>query len=104
MSDILDNYISKIDRGGISIRINSYISKLKFKKDELIKSFTFRFEIVKIDIQLRIDYFKLGKFVHKNYDKENVVDFSYKDDFFLINQDIDKKRRYIRKLKNSIKK
>ena len=103
MSDILDSYISKIDRGGISKKINYYILKLKFKRDELIKLFTFRFEIVKIEIQLKIEYFKLGKFIHKNYDNENVIDFSYKDKFFLINQDISKKRRYIRKLRNNIK-
>ena len=40
----------------------------------------------------------------KNYDKENVIDFSYKEEFFLLNQDISKKKRYIRKLKNSVKK
>tara|TARA_Y100001970_G_scaffold134911_2_gene166053 strand:+ start:52049 stop:52357 length:309 start_codon:yes stop_codon:yes gene_type:complete len=102
MSDILDNYISKIDRGGISKKINYYILKLKHKKDGFIKSFTFKFEIIKIEFQLKIQYFKLGKFVHKNYDKENVVDFSYKDDFFLLNQDINKKRRYIKKLKNNV--
>ena len=47
---------------------------------------------------------KLGKFISKNYDKENVVDFSYKEEFFSLNQDISKKKRYIRKLKNSVKK
>ena len=55
MSDILDNYISKIDRGGISKKINYYILKLKHKKDGFIKSFTFKFEIIKIEFQLKIN-------------------------------------------------
>jgi len=104
MSDILDSYISKVDTGSISKKINDYISKIKLQRDKIIKISTLQFEILRTKLQLKIGYMKLGQFISKNYDKENVVDFSYKEEFFLLNQDISKKKRYIRKLKNSVKK
>ena len=104
MSDILDSYISKIDTSSISKKINDYISKIKLQRDRIIKISTLQFEILRIKLQLKIGYMKLGQFISKNYDKENVIDFSYKEEFFLLNQDISKKKRYIRKLKNSVKK
>jgi hypothetical protein len=104
MPDILDSYISKIDTRSIPKKINVYISKIKLQRDRIIKIATLRFEILRIKLQLKIGYMKLGQFISKNYDKENVVDFSYKEEFFLLNQDISKKKRYIRKLKNSVKK
>ena len=104
MPDILDSYISKIDTSSIPKKINVYISKIKLQRDRIIKIATLRFEILRIKLQLKIGYMKLGQFISKNYDKENVVDFSYKEEFFLLNQDISKKKRYIRKLKNNVKK
>ena len=104
MPDILDSYISKIDTSSIPKKINVYISKIKLQIDRIIKVSTLRFEILRIKLQLKIGYMKLGQFISKNYDEENVIDFSYKEEFFLLNQDIIKKNRYIRKLKNSVKK
>ena len=104
MPDILDSYISKIDTNSFSKRINDYVSKIKLKKNRLMKMSILQFEILKAKLQLKIEYMKLGQFISKNYDQENVIDFSYKEDFFLINQNISKKKRYIRRLKNSVKK
>ena len=104
MPDILDTYISKIDNNSISKKINDYILKIKLQKDRIIRLSTLRFEISRTKLQLRFEYMKLGRFISKNYDKENVIDFSYKEDFFSLNQDISRKKRYIKKLKNSIKK
>ena len=104
MSDILDSYISKIDTSSISKKINDYILEIKLQRDRIIKISTLQFEILRIKLQLKIGYMKLGQFISKNYDEENVIDFSYKEEFFLLNQDICKKKRYIRKLKNSVKK
>ena len=104
MPDILDSYISKIDTSSIPQKIHVYISKIKLQRDRIIKISTLQFEILRINLQLKIGYMKLGQFISKNYDKENVIDFSYKEEFLLLNQDISKKKRYIRKLKNSVKK
>ena len=104
MADILDTYISKIDTSSISKKINDYISKIKIQRNRIIKSSTLQYEILKTKLQLKIEYMKLGQFISKNYDEENVIDFSYKEDFFSLNQDINKKKRYIRRLKNSVKK
>ena len=104
MPDILDSYISKIDTNSFSKRINDYVSKIKLKKNRLMRMSILQFEILKAKLQLKIEYMKLGQFISKNYDQENVIDFSYKEDFFFINQNISKKKRYIRRLKNSVKK
>ena len=37
MPDILDSYISKIDTGDISKKINHYISSIKLRRDRIIK-------------------------------------------------------------------
>ena len=98
MSDILDSYISKIDTSSISKKINDYISKIKLQRDRIIKISTLQFEILRIKLQLKIGYMKLGQFISKNYDEENVIDFSYKEDYFLLNNKINLKKRYIIKL------
>ena len=104
MPDILDSYISKIDTSSISKKINDYILKIKLQRDRIIKLSTLQFEILRTNLQLKIKYMKLGRFISTNYNEENVVDFSYKEEFFLLNQDISKKKKYIRRLKNSVKK
>ena len=104
MPDILDSYISKIDTSSISKKINDYILKIKLQRNRIIKLSTLQFEILRTNLQLKIKYMKLGRFISTNYNEENVVDFSYKEEFFLLNQDISKKKKYIRRLKNSVKK
>ena len=103
MSDILDSYISRIDISSFSKKINYYIDRIKFQKNRIIKTFTLRFEIFKTKLELKFDYIKLGKFISKNYNQDNIIDFSYQEDFFLLNQNIGRKERYIEKLKNNIK-
>ena len=103
MSDILDSYISKIDVGSFPKRINDSISRINSRKNRFIKLITIRFEILKIKLELKFDYMKLGKFISKKYDKEDVIDYSYQEKFFLLNHDIARKNRYIKKLKNNIK-
>ena len=40
-----------------------------------------------IKLELKFDYMKLGKFISKKYDKEDVIDYSYQEKFFLLNHD-----------------
>mgnify|MGYP000611418924 CR=1 FL=1 len=99
MSDILDTYIKKIDSYNINDRLNAIIDKLKSKRDIFIRIFMLRIELFKNKLELRKSYSKLGKFISKQYNDESVVDFTYKDDFFILNQEIKKKQRYIKKIK-----
>jgi len=99
MSDILDTYIKKIDSYNINDRLNAIIDKLKSKRDIFIRTFMLRIELFKNKLELRKSYSKLGKFISKQYNDESVVDFTYKDDFFILNQEIKKKQRYIKKIK-----
>jgi len=99
MSDILDTYIKKIDSYNINDRLNAIIDKLKSKRDIFIRTFMLRIELFKNKLELRKSYSKLGKFISKQYNDESVVDFTYKDDFFILNQEIKRKQRYIKKIK-----
>ena len=84
--------------------MNNYYSNLVVKKDKLLKSFAIKFEVLRIKLELKKNYINLGKFIFKNYNEEKIVDFSYKNDFFSLNQEIKKNLRYIKKIKNSDKK
>ena len=102
MPDILDNYIKKVHTFQISNKISNYYHKIIIRKNRFLKLIVIRFEIFKIKLELKKNYINLGKFISKHYNQERVTDFSYKDDFFLMNQEINKKERYIKRLKNKI--
>tara|TARA_B100000579_G_C22834540_1_gene857918 strand:- start:845 stop:1153 length:309 start_codon:yes stop_codon:yes gene_type:complete len=102
MSDILDSYISKIDANNFSKKINLYINQFKFKKTQYLRLFFIKIKILRTSIDLKIEIFKLGKFISDKYHEENAIDFSYQDQFFTLNQSINRKKRYIQKLKNNV--
>tara|TARA_B110000438_G_scaffold241515_1_gene240656 strand:+ start:224 stop:535 length:312 start_codon:yes stop_codon:yes gene_type:complete len=99
MSDILDTYIKKIDSYNINDRLSTIIDKLKSKRAIFIRTFMLKIELFKNKLELRKSYSELGKFISKQYNDEKVVDFTYKDDFFMLNQEIKRKQRYIKKIK-----
>ena len=102
MADILDSYIKKIERIQLPKRVHNYIKKVREQKNRFLKIVVIKLEIFKIKLELKKNYINLGKFISKHYNQERVTDFSYKDDFFLMNQEINKKERYIKRLKNKI--
>ena len=104
MSDILDNYIKKVHTFQIPEKMNDYYHSFMVNKDRLLKSFAVKFEVLRIKLELKKNYIKLGKFIFENYNEEKIVDFSYKNDFFSLNHEIKKNLRYIKKIKNSYKK
>ena len=104
MTDILDSYIKKVHTLQISKKIDRYYHNLILRKDRLFKLFAIKFEVLRIKLELKKNYINLGKFISENYNKEKVVDFSYKNDFFSLNQEIKKNLRYMKKIKNSHKK
>ena len=100
MADIIDTYIKKIDQYNINKKINNFFINLRNKRDWLIKKAMVEIELFKIKLELKKNYTKLGKFIFKNYNEQDVVDFTYKEDFFILNQDIKRKKRYLKKIKN----
>ena len=103
MADILDTYIKKVNNFQIQKKMIYYYHDLIRKKNRLLKLFAIKVEVLKIKLELKKNYINLGKFIFENYNKEKVVDFSYKNDFFSLNQKIKKNLRYIKKIKNSYK-
>ena len=102
MADILDSYIKKIERIKLPKRVQNYLKKVREQKNRFLAISAIKLEIFKIKLELKKNYINLGKFISKHYNQERVTDFSYKDDFFLMNQEINKKERYIKRLKNKI--
>ena len=88
-------YIISISFGAESERANekyAFIKKIIFKvKIEI--------EVLRIKFDLLYRYFNLGRFISKYYNEEKIKDFSYKEDYFLLNNEINLKKRYIKKLK-----
>ena len=103
MADILDSYIKKIERIQLPKRVQNYLTKVREQKNRFLAISAIKLEIFKIKLELKKNYINLGKFIFDNYDKEKVIDFSYKNDFFSLNQEIKKKLRYIKKIENSNK-
>tara|TARA_Y100000758_G_scaffold302599_1_gene270999 strand:- start:504 stop:818 length:315 start_codon:yes stop_codon:yes gene_type:complete len=103
MADILDSYIKKIERIQLPKRVQNNLKKVREQKNRFLAISAIKLEIFKIKLELKKNYINLGKFISKHYNQERVTDFSYKDDFFLMNQEINKKERYIKRLKNKIK-
>ena len=104
MTDILDSYIKKVHTLQISKKIDRYYHNLILRKDRLFKLFAIKFEVLRIKLELKKNYINLGKFIFQNYDKEKIVDFSYKNDFFSLNHEIKKNLRYMNKIKKNNKK
>ena len=104
MSDILDTYIKKANSLEIPKKINNYYHDSMVNKDRFLKRLVIKFEVLKIKLELKKNYINLGKFIFQNYNKEKIVDFSYKNDFFSLNHEIKKNLRYMKKIKNSYKK
>ena len=99
MADIIDTYIKKIDSKDYSMKFNKFIND----KHSLIKKIIFKLkikiEVLRIRFDLLYCYLNLGKFISKYYNEEKIKDFSYKEDYFLLNNKINLKKRYIKKLK-----
>ena len=100
MADFLDHYIESVRSNNFSRKISNYFNKKLKEQKKTFNKMILQFEILKIKLELRKNYINLGKFISKNYNEENIIDFSYKNEFFNINHEINKCHRYIRKLKN----
>ena len=103
MADILDSYIKKINGVNIYQRINDFINTLLNKIKLYFVRLKIQVEIIKIKLELLNNYINLGKYISKYYNEEKIKDFSYQEKYFILNKEINKKNRYIKKLKNIIK-
>ena len=73
----------------------------------LFKDFFFSFKNIHISFLEKKEIFKFIRVgistIYKFFILDLIIyNFSYKDDFFLMNQEINKKERYIKRLKNKI--
>ena len=100
MSDFLENYLYKIKNKNYFKKINDSLKKIINKTEKITKDSRLKIEIEKNKFEKKKKFMKLGKLVYNYFKNENIVDFSYKDDFFQMNNDIEKVDSYIKNLKN----
>ena len=100
MSDFLENYLYKIKNKNYFKKINDSLKKIINKTEKITKDSRLKIEIEKNKFEKKKKFMKLGELVYNYFKNENIVDFSYKDDFFQMNNDIEKVDSYIKNLKN----
>ena len=100
MSDFLEHYLYKIKNKNYFKKISDSLKKIINKTEKITKNSRLKIEIEKNKFEKKKKIMELGKLVYNYFKNENIVDFSYKDDFFQINNDIGKVDSYIKNLKN----
>ena len=98
MADFVETYIERIRAKKILRKIILFFSNFLKRSEKYTSKGKIHIEIEKNKLERSKKYFELGKYVSKMYIKEKVIDFSYKEDFFLINKDIKKINNYLKKL------
>ena len=98
MADFVETYIERIKEKKFLKKIILFFSDFLKSSEKYTNKGKVHIEIEKSKLERSKEYFELGKFVSKMYNKEKVIDFSYKEDFFLINKDIEKINNYLKKL------
>ena len=98
MADFVETYIERIREKKILKKLILFFSNFLKRSEKYTSKGKIHLEIEKNKLERRKKYFELGKYVSKMHIKEKVVDFSYKEDFFLINKDIKKINDYLKKL------
>ena len=106
MTDFLDVHIKNFDFKNLPKRINQYLKAIKSTTQVLTTKSKIQIEIEKTKLELNKKYKQLGEFVSIVYLNEKVRDFSYKEEYFLLNKEIYLIKQYLNKLvadKNSLK-
>jgi len=99
MSNLIDDYIKKINTTYISDKLNKTFKKIVIKAKQLTKKGRIQVEIEKCKLELRKKYKELGVFINNVYIDEKVKDFSYKERYFELNREIHRLRNYLDSLK-----
>ena len=99
MSDFLEQYLYKIKNENYIKKINNFFKKIINKSEKITKDGRLKIEIEKSKFEKKKKFMNLGRFIYNSFKKDNIVDFSYQDDFFKINDDIEKIDLYIDNLK-----
>ena len=98
MADFVETYIERIREKKILRKLILFFSNFLKRSEKYTSKGKIHLEIEKNKLERRKKYFELGKYVSKMHIDEKVIDFSYKEDFFLINKDIKKINDYLKKL------
>ena len=101
MNSVIDQYILVIQNSVKRFKRKIYIFFRLFKnnKNEISSTLYDKFEIEKSKLELKKQYLKLGRYVHKKKQNNNTYDFTYDDDYKEINAEIEKNINFINSLR-----
>ena len=98
MTDFVETYINRIRKKNILKKIILFFKNILNSSEKYTNKGRIHIEIEKNKLERKGKYLKLGKFVSRMFKEENVIDFSYKEKFFELNEDIKKIDYYLEKL------
>tara|TARA_B110000014_G_C19819721_1_gene425277 strand:- start:149 stop:466 length:318 start_codon:yes stop_codon:yes gene_type:complete len=98
MTDFVETYIDRIKRKNILKKIILFFKNTLVSSEKYTNKGRIHIEIEKNKLERKAKYLILGKFVSRMFKKENVIDFSYKEKFFELNDEIKKIDHYLDKL------
>ena len=101
MSDFIESYITRFKKERLINKLNSFFKKLIKKSEKFTKKSKIKIEIEKNKIEKKKKLIDLGKFIHKSYKEEKIKDFSYKEQYLDLNNEVDKIESYIEKLRKN---
>ena len=101
MNSIIDQYILVMQNLAKRIKRKILIFSRFFKnnRNEISSNLYDKFEIEKSKLELKKQYMKLGRYVHKKKQNNNMYDFTYDDGYMEINAEIEKIIDFINSLR-----
>ena len=98
MADFVETYIERIRKKNILKKIISFFQNMLNSSEKYTQKGKIHIEIEKTKLERKKKYIKLGKFISDSYKDEKVIDFSYKEHFFELNDEIKKIDDFLEKL------
>ena len=81
--------------------IADYVEKFKKNSKKVSDRGLNEIEISKCKVELTKKYYEIGKYISEKYYNKNVLDFSYDEEYILLNEKIVKLKQYIEKISRS---
>ena len=98
MADFVETYIERIKKRNALKKIISFFQKMLNNSEKYTKKGRIHIEIEKTKLERKKKYIELGKFINDSYKDEKVIDFTYKELFFKLNDEIKKIDNFLEKL------
>ena len=105
MDSLLEKIISEINSksGAYQKQIKKYLEVLKGKGEQVVDLGKVKLEIKKIEYEINNLYKQIGGYVSEKYIKEDILDFTYDENYLENLEEIKKNKIYLDSLRKVIK-